>query len=310
MLSLCSDIYLIISDYIHDKDKIAMSMVSREMNKLKYVFIYVDEISFEKIRCLLYFNNFIYVRLNKKYPPGQYNILPLNCKHIHVMYSDIDIPWFQTSNGKSVKIKHISFGDGFDGFNSNIEIKIHHICFASNARLTFGHQYNHSFSTILPPNITHLEFGFGFYRCINPLVLTNIKYLKFGTCFDQPINFSSLKHLTHLIFGLNFNQPIHGCLPISLLYLEFGMLFDQSIYESIPPSVRHLIFGHAFSYTIYRELPQTVTHLTLGKRYVWQMNCIPPTVTHLTINCQNYDHRLADIPSTVIHLTVNGKKFY
>lgn len=306
MLSLCTDLQTQISKHVNDKEKIAISMISKEMDKLKYIFTYVDEVSFEKIQNLSYFDNFMCVRLDKIFPSGQHNILPLNCKYIHIMHNDTDIPLFQTSDGKKVEIKHISFSGMFDG---RIEFKMDHTCFAQDAYLTFGYGYNCSFSTI-PSNVTSLDFGSTFCRQINPFTIAYVKYIKFGTRFDQPIDFSSLKYLTHLIFGLCFNQQIHKCLPTSLIYLEFGMMFNQSIYESIPSSVTHLIFGDSFSYSIYRKIPQSVIHLTLGKRYLCQIDDIPPTVTHLTIKYQNYNHRLVNIPSTVTQLMINNKKFY
>jgi hypothetical protein len=57
-IEICNDIFVKISEYLCDRDKIHFTMISTKMDKFKYIFVYVEKISIDVIVNLPYYNNF------------------------------------------------------------------------------------------------------------------------------------------------------------------------------------------------------------------------------------------------------------
>jgi len=284
MLSLCADLYLMISRDLNDQEKIRMSMMAKKLVGLKYIFTYVDKIYFNTIKNLSFFDNFTNVMVSQNSFGMWPNILPIKCKYVHVTLHEYKIPIFKTTLGKYVRITHLKFDDEF-----NIKICSHgpdDVIYdgipGSVTHLTFGNSFNHP--CYIPANVTHLIFGSSFDEQMYIPISESIKYLKLGDRCNLRPDFSYFKNITHLIFGNDFNQPIDKKLPATITHLTFGNNFNQQIHDIIPEKVTHLTFGDNFNQLIIGAIPNSVTHLTFGRDFDKKMQeYIPKSVTHLTI---------------------------
>ena len=64
MLSLYDDIIIKIANELIDKEKIYMTMLSKQFDRFKFKFIFTELTSLSIIQTLSYFDNFENVRLN------------------------------------------------------------------------------------------------------------------------------------------------------------------------------------------------------------------------------------------------------
>jgi len=263
MLSLCTELYLIISKNFNDKDKIAMSMTAKKLFGLRDIFTYDSEVDFDAIRKLPYFNNFTNVKMGEQYvSESGAEILPLKCERVHAIVHD-HIPLFKTIAGKCVNTWHITFNDNFN--TVTFDTKSAHIFRTSVTHLTFSKNFNCLMYYYIPNNIIYLDFGYHFNKYIYPPVLKLIKYLKFGKCYNQDADFSLLKNLIHLTFGDDFDRSVTNKLPSSLTHLTFGSNFNQQI-NNIPSSVTHLTFTSGYKFV--ESIPSTVTFLVINGKMI------------------------------------------
>jgi len=272
-MSLYEDLFLQISQYLSNKENIALSMTSKLMNGLKYKIIYSGKVQLVKIINLSYFDNFENVDIMNM---TSYERLPQKIKHIHfnnkikkniplsVTHWTFEGYYFYPLEAAEQSVTHLIFGDRFD---------------------------NVLHKNRIPPLVTHIIFGWS---------------------FDRPIKDSIPPSVTHLTFGYCFNQSIEGCIPTSVTHLTFGDRFNKTIKDCLPSSITHLTFGNAFDQVIKNRIPQSVTHLIFGNKFDQPIkDCIPPSVTHLTLCPYDQRKRWAaswyfhrDIPPTVKNLTL------
>src|SRR5688572_6521622 len=86
MMTLCLDTIIRISEDLSDKDKIFLTMTSKAVDGLKFVFIYKQKIGIWIIKNLPYFDNFEKVIIS-------YNdIVPKNAKSIYYKTGSTKVP--------------------------------------------------------------------------------------------------------------------------------------------------------------------------------------------------------------------------
>src|SRR5688572_4841545 len=100
MESLIDDVFIKIGEYVSDKEKITLTMVSRKMNRLNMVFTYHEKIDTNRISKLPYFNNFECVKINDKTA-----YFPAKAKYVYLTTERSNVPDFVT---------HLTFGDKFN----------------------------------------------------------------------------------------------------------------------------------------------------------------------------------------------------
>jgi hypothetical protein len=250
MLTLYDDIIIKIADELSDKQKIYVSLISKQFDRLKFKMIYTKLISLSKIISLPYFDKFENILLdvmNVTYPTSS--------KFICFLANGSDIPQ---------KITHLTFGFYFNNpINNCIPSFVTH--------LTFGYYFNQPINDCIPSSVTHLSFGWFFDQSINNCIPSSVTHLTFGGRFNQSINNCIPSSVTYLTFGWHFNQPINDCIPFFVTHLIFGYNFNQSINNCIPPSVTHLSFGYNFNQQI-KEIPTSVKKIIIEESYVLEID--------------------------------------
>jgi len=254
------DIFLLISQYLSNRQNIMATMTSKKMNQLKYKIIYNGKIKIEKIILLTYFNNFENVDICSFKSIG---CLPKNIKHIHYEYY---LP-------KSDNLKFVTTltfkGKDFSMIQNNIPPSVTYLIIKP------PYYANNIYNINIPHSVTHLKFSGLFI---------NDKYKLSHDSIPPTI--------THLTFGYRFSGQIKGSIPSSVTHLTFGRCFDQSIKDSIPSSVTHLTFGYEFDQCIKNNIPSSIISLTLypyNKDKTWRptqycWNDIPETISYVTLN--------------------------
>jgi len=250
MLTLCDDILLQIGDQLTDREKIRLSIISKNHQSLQHKFIYREKIKVRTIMYLSYFNNFERVELL-----DTYLLCPKFARYKYFFACTTNIP-VQLID---MNITHLTFADEF---NRTIKDKIP----LSVTYLTFGHKFNQPIENNIPSSVTHLIFGRDFCNSIDTIPSS----------------------VTHLTFGDNFNRIIKNRLPKSVTHLTFGRSFNKKIKDSIPSSVTHLIFGTCFNHPTKGNIPPSVTHVTFGRDFYWSINYLPLSVVEVTIR-YSYD---------------------
>jgi len=184
------DLFLKIGEYLTNKEKIALSMTSHVMDKLKYKFIYNEKVHVKKILDLSFINNFKFIDIT-----GVTCMYP-KAKYIYLQTYDAAIPPYVT---------HLTFDDAF---NKSIDGYLP----TSVTHLTLGYNFNQPINNV-PASITHLTFGDSFNQPINK-ISQYITHLTFGEKFNHPINNLIPQTVTHLTFGNKFNHPIDNLINL------------------------------------------------------------------------------------------------
>jgi hypothetical protein len=213
-----------ITNQLSDKQKIYVSLISKQFDNLKFKMIYTRLISLSRIISLPYFNKFENILLditNVTYPTSS--------KFIHFFANESHIPQ---------KITHLTF-------TSNFNKSINNCIPSSVTNLTFGWHFDQSINNCIPFSVTHLTFGQNFDQPINNCIPSSVTHLTFGYFFNRPINNCIPSSVTHLIFGYYFNQQIKNCIPSSVTHLTFGWNFNQPI-KGIPSSVKKIIINKSY----------------------------------------------------------------
>jgi len=257
MAMVCTDIILKISEYLTNNEKIKLSMTSKSNDKLKYKFMYCDEIHIDKIINLSYFDNFECIRISNRK-----NKYPKNVKHIYFKAYSRFLPPLVT---------HLEF---FYEFNLPIVIP------STVIHLTFGEYFNHPIKNCIPSSVTHLIFGQEFNQPIIDCIPSSVTHLEFGWDFDQSIKNNIPSSVTHLKFGYEFNKSINN-LPSSVTHLTLGTKFNRQI-KKMPSSITHLKFGDEFNRSIY-NISQSITHIRFGNFFNQSLCGIPTTIIEIKI---------------------------
>ena len=148
MLSLYDDIIIKIADELSDKQKIYMTMLSKQLDHFKFKFIYVELVSLSKIKMLPYFDNFENVELDIMMHSPKF------AKFIHFLATTTNIP---------DKITNLTFNENF---NQSIKDCIP----SSVSHLTFGWKCNQPIKDCIPSSVSHLTFGHEFNQPIKDCI--------------------------------------------------------------------------------------------------------------------------------------------
>lgn len=186
MLMLCDDILYLICDELTNRQKISLSSTSKNMNRLKYKFIYHEQTNIHSIYRLPYFDNFKHIKMGTT---GY-----ICCRK----YGNNKLPAFVT---------HLEFNNQF---NSSIDGLIP----SSVTHLTFGWNFNQKIINNIPASVTHLTFGYRFNQSIENILPLSITHLAFDVTVHRRINATTVGHqyqyhlkthvpesVTHLIFN-------------------------------------------------------------------------------------------------------------
>ena len=154
MLSLCSDIIVLLCKYSTNREKINLSMACTRLDKLKCVFMYCEKIHIGKILKLSFFDNFESVQIsNETYE------YPKNVKEVHLRTETTNIP---------EGVTHLKFG--YD-FNEPIE----NIIPQSVIHLIFGACFDQPIKDNLPQCLKYLELGWIFNQPIENSISSSFK---------------------------------------------------------------------------------------------------------------------------------------
>jgi len=255
MLSICHDLIIKLGEWLMDKEKITLTMVSKLLDELKYKFTYNEKIRADKIINLSYFDCFECVEMTLILR------IPKKLKYIYLDAETL-FPHREILLENNFKEIHLTFG------------------------------WEHAQSKIIPSKVTHLDLGGGFNSPIKNYIPSSVTHLTFGSYFNYPINdmmVTSLleSRIKYLAFGRYFNKPIKDCIPSSVIYLFFGDEFDQSIEDCIPDRVICLRFGKDFNQSIRGCIPSSVIYLEFGFYFDQSINDIPLSVTTICLH-SNY----------------------
>jgi len=252
MLSIYDDVILKISEYLLDKEKIALTMTSMKLDRMKYKFTYREKICVDQIFDLSYFENFECVELLIL------NRCPKKAKYIYLeTMGRAYVPPFVT---------HLIFHDLFN-YESN------EYCIPpSVTHLTFGPIFNLSIKGRIPLSVTHLIFGCLFNQPIDNSIPHSVTHLTFGSFFDKPINGNIPSSVKTLILDGGTNNSAN-IIPSTITHLTLN--FWNGLKINIPSSVTHLTFGDTFNSKITGHIPLSVTHLTFGHQFNQPINYMP-----------------------------------
>jgi hypothetical protein len=213
---LNKDIILNIAEFLSDREKIRLTMTSLCMNELKYIFIYKQKISLDKIFKLSYFNNFESIEIKVK----TRSVRPKNTKYIHFITHTCDIPHI---------ITHLKFSDDFDSpIQGYIPQSVTH--------LTFGRAFDQSIDHSIPKSITHLTFGAVFNQPIKNNIPKSVTHLIFGNNFNQHIKDNIPESVTHLEFGYLFKKTINY-IPKTVVEIKL----DEDYILEISPDIQQKV---------------------------------------------------------------------
>uniref|UniRef100_A0A6C0C9X8 F-box domain-containing protein n=1 Tax=viral metagenome TaxID=1070528 RepID=A0A6C0C9X8_9ZZZZ len=183
MLPICINILKKISEFLTDEEKIKLTMISLDMNKLKHKLMYREKINVTKIKNLSYFNNFEYIEISN----FEYVRIPKKVKHVYLELQSkssvihLALDWDFAFGMKNISVSaHSTFSEFFnDTIKRNLPSSITH--------LTFGNYFNKPIDDIIPPTVTHLAFGWFFNHSINNIPKSVIE-VKLHRKYDTIIN--------------------------------------------------------------------------------------------------------------------------
>lgn len=218
---LIKDVYFPISEYLDNKEKIHLTMTSKEMDKLKYIFLYKDKIEIDLIVNLPYYDNFE-----------------------NVASSYISTAPFGVSKSLIMLLKKGRYPKNmqYHHYTTNVTyFFLHSLDFVPNATLIkcgwFGIEY---FFENVPYIVTHLTFV-NFNDPIIGVIPSSVTHLNLGNDFSQPITNHIPPSVTHLTFGNNFDHKLtRNSIPTSVIDLRLGYRYMHSIHESILRQVSRL----------------------------------------------------------------------
>jgi hypothetical protein len=164
MLSICINILKKVGEFLTDEEKIKLTMISIDMNKLKHKLMYREKINILKIKNLSYFNNFEYVEISN----FEHVRIPKKVKHVY----------FELQSTSS-SVVHLALDWDFNFIMGGISVSTHS---------TFAGFFNETIKNNLPPSITHLTFGNYFNKPIDNIIPPSVTHLAFGWFFNQSIN--------------------------------------------------------------------------------------------------------------------------
>lgn len=158
-MDLPLDIWIIIIDYLSNRDKTQIRLVSREMNTCV---LYFDEcVDIAKIKNLSYFDKFRNVLYDG------YSILPKNVKRIKFYNNFNGDVMGKIPNG----VTHLTFGARFDrDIKGAIPNTVRY--------LTFGWDFNQDIMGAIPDSVIYLAFGWNFNQDITGAIPDSVKKLK------------------------------------------------------------------------------------------------------------------------------------
>jgi hypothetical protein len=222
-MQLIKDVYLAISEFLNNKEKIRLTMISKEMDGLKFVFLYRDKVKINLIVDLPYYDNFENVASSHLYI-GEHmmtgNLIgllkkgrfPKNIRYHHYTTNTTHFFLFASivSNCTLMKCEQIEDEYFFEG----VPFFTTHLNFVNFNQPIIG--------VTIPQSVTHLDFGDNFNQSIVGCIPSSVTYLTFGRDFHQPI--------------------------VTLLSLYHDFL------NHIPQSVTHLTLSRGYEYYVPPQL--------------------------------------------------------
>jgi len=296
MLTLHHELIVEICEFLSDRGKIRLSIVSKKMDKIKYTLIYHEKKHVQEIVHLPYFDNFRSVEIS-----DTTNIFPKYAKYVYFKSCHFGIPITKYDPIQMIKnippsVTHLEFNASFNEPIDKIPQSITH--------LSFGPNFNQSIKGCILSSVIHLKFGSHFRQSMKDSIPTSVTHLELGYGYTQnDDSFSTTSMVTHLKL-CSFTEDVNPWIPLSVKYLEITF-FDRSIETCIPPFVTHLTL-----HDCHRKMPDyiqaSVTHLVFGYEFNKPINnLIPPSVTHLTFG-GSFNQPINDcIPLSVIEIKIS-----
>jgi hypothetical protein len=181
MQAICDDIIIRIGYDLTNVEKLMLTMTCKSMDGFRYRFAYTEKVHINKIKSLLYFDNFEYVDISNKLTDNLGHDIEIKCpKNVKKVYYYVNI-----------------FARDFWGS----------LC------------YIPSIVAVTPIGITHLEFHDDFNQPIDRIIPSSVTHLKLGNKFNQSLK-HNIPFVTHLTVGKNFCQPREN-IPSSVICLKF-----------------------------------------------------------------------------------------
>lgn len=173
MLTVHEELIFKMGENLVDKEKIMLTMISKQMDALKHKFIYIQKIKINKIIGLSYFDNFECIEVL-----SSTTICPKAAKLIYLYTATQQFPPFVT---------HLTY-DRNQRVN-NIPLSVTHLTLGGNSmRPAQGRGFNQPIQNCIPSSVTHLTFGSDFDQPINDFIPHSVTHIKFGCYFNQSIN--------------------------------------------------------------------------------------------------------------------------
>jgi len=272
-----------ISEELTSREKIYLTMTSKQMDTLKYKFIYKQKVKIYDIIGLPYFDNFECVDVLTSTTK-----CPKAAKYVHLYTLVQKFPPFVT---------HLFYDH--DRYVRNIPQSVTHLILGGDStRPAQGRGFNKSIKNCIPLSVTNLVFGCIFNQPICGSIPHSVTHLKFGKHFNKSVRDLPLS-VTHLILGQNFNKFDTFSPTTNIIYLQMHCYYCH--HELKIPSVKYLEILH-FDFIIEKNIPQSVTHLTLHNYVGSMLKSIPKSVTHLTFG-NDFDRSIKYLNiSSVTHI--------
>uniref|UniRef100_A0A6C0CB88 Uncharacterized protein n=1 Tax=viral metagenome TaxID=1070528 RepID=A0A6C0CB88_9ZZZZ len=233
MLALYDDAIIKISEKLRDKEKIYLSMTSKQLDDMKFKMIYTEFVSISTIRLLPYFDNFENIDMCScdiyRYPKS--------VKYIYLSTDRSDIP---------SSVTHLMFGYSFDQ-------SIRDCIPSSVTHLSFSFYFDQPIKIRIPSSVTHLRFGYCFNHSIKDIIPSSVTHLLLGATFNQSIKGSISSSITHLTFDAGFNKSIEDYIPSSVTHLTFRFGFYQPI-KGIARSIKKIVLHNGYNLDIDKDI--------------------------------------------------------
>uniref|UniRef100_A0A6C0C692 Uncharacterized protein n=1 Tax=viral metagenome TaxID=1070528 RepID=A0A6C0C692_9ZZZZ len=214
-MDLTKDVYLQIGEYLDNKGKIQLSMTSKEMNKLKFIFLYEDRVDVDRIVNLSYYDNFeniasSYISISRNFimllRKGR---LPKNVKYHH--YTSDVTHFFLEFDPNNTLIKCEPHSDVY--FVEGVPFFVTHLTFVDLNQPIYD----------IPSTVTHLDFGDRFNRSIIGSIPSSVTHLRLGNNFNGNLCKKSIPtSVKYLVLGEKYRILIPTCIVFQLDSLTYG----------------------------------------------------------------------------------------
>jgi hypothetical protein len=176
---LFEDVVIKICDGLSDSEKISLTSISSNMNKLKYKLIYCTKIDIAKIYLLPYFDNFENIEIHGN-PPK----FPRYVKYVHYTTFTLYIVPHTT---------HLTISS-YINLSNDIPPSVTHLTFdCSIVNIP-------SFEICIPSSVTHLTLNRGIYRKIDLALLPNITHLQIRPQYNFMLSNRTFSPRLQIIF--------------------------------------------------------------------------------------------------------------